>query len=154
MVHYFIASSQVCPSDHQHAHSPYDSLKHVQFTVVIRDPLIKIDLIVSPPTTPIAQLSFQRFTTIRQPDVPRAGCEVTALRPLQTAVAVGEAVIQIEMRRMMVPLNIDTLRHQRATTFHMHLPRAGREVAGHDSTSRTVLLLIGVAGAAGGAARA
>ena len=106
------------------------SRQQMQPSIIIRDPLIQVHPVCRPPSATITKLSLELPATIHQPHTPTACRKGPTPCPPQAAIAVREAVIQVQPRPVMVTLRITALRHQRRA-LKMHAARAGGEVASH-----------------------
>ena len=110
-------------------------LEQCQPAVIVRDALIELDLVVNPSATPIAKLSLKCIATVCEPNMSCRRLKVSSSSPAKSTVGVGQAVVEIKPRRMMMPIGICTLSDKELVMLQSNVTRRRIEVTSLDRWS-------------------
>lgn len=101
--------------------------------IVISNPLVQRDFIVSPTTAPVTEFSFEHPAAIRQSDMSRTRGEIPTPSPADPPVGVRQARVQIQFRAMQMAVHVPARGHQDGVPFQTDVVRAGVEVPCRES---------------------
>lgn len=100
------------------------SLSHLQMPIFIRNAFVQINSIMLPSTTAISQFRLQHLAMISQTDIASTSRKIASPRPMQFAVCIGQAIVQVNLRATVVSMHISGFGDEERATFQVDAPVA------------------------------